>query len=257
MKYTRTHPAMTTTRIRPGERRKAERHQGRLKIAWRVLGNRHLHFGEAPLKDIGADGLCLQVDQPCPKGAVVIIQFQELGGAFAEPMLLQVQWCKELPLVGSSSSAYLVGCSFTAPLADKDLKTLLAAANHAATTLASRKEMPVKATSSSYPPLLGSKSDKRAVLRRGGFAVRVTLSCSEEGTTIEASVVNRSLKGLGILVSHPFPPGTPLTVQPSDIRGGSRSVQVEVRNCRQKGKGWFLGCRFLQAPPANVLMLLG
>jgi hypothetical protein len=48
-----------------------------------------------------------------------------------------------------------------------------------------------------------------------------------------------------------------LTVRPRDAHANIPSVQVEVRNCRQKGKEWFLGCHFLHSPPANVLMLLG
>jgi hypothetical protein len=228
-----------------------------LQIAWRVLGNRHMHFGEAPLGDVGTDGLSMHVDQPCPKGAVVVVQFQQLGGAFVEPLLLQVQWCKELASVGSNSCSYLVGCSFTAPLADKDLKALLASANQAAATPGSQKEMLAQSSTSLNPRSPGIMSDKRLVVRHGGFAVRVTLSWEEGARAIEASVVDRSWKGLGILVGQPLPPGTPLTVQPSGLRGGTGCVHVEVRNCRQRGKSWFLGCRFLQAPAANVLMFLG
>ncbi len=160
--------AMTNAETTPGDRRKTARHAGSWKVAWRALGNRHLHFGEASVKDIGTDGLALNVDHFCPKGAVVIVQFEKLGPAFAEPLLLQAQWCREVPLRGSGNSAYLVGCSFAAPLANKDLYPLLASTNGAEATLAFRKDMPAKLPPVPYPPSAASTGDKRAVMRGRG-----------------------------------------------------------------------------------------
>ena len=247
---------MITTQMTSGERRKGQRHGRSLLVAWRVLGNRTMGFGDAPLKDIGCEGLSLHVDTYCPKGSVVIVQFAGLDGIFAEPMLLQTQWCNDLPATKNGPPAYLMGCSFTVPLSDKDLRELLASARCAAASPAALKEAAAAALQHNGWVLNGT-SEKRALVRRGGFSVRVALTRADGGSPIEAAVVDRSLKGLGILVTHAFTRGTLLTVQPSDTRGGSCSVQVEVRNCRLKGKQWFLGCRFLQPPPANVLMLLG
>ena len=84
-----------TTPTKVAERRKAQRQARSLRISWRVLGNRHLRYGEAALKDIGTEGLALQVDQLCPKGAVVIVQFEGAAGQFAEPMLLQAEQSTE------------------------------------------------------------------------------------------------------------------------------------------------------------------
>jgi PilZ domain len=248
---------MDTTQTTPEERRKAQRFGRSLKVAWRVLGNRTMHFGDAPLKDIGTDGLSLQVDLYCPKGSVVIVQFAGVGGIFTEPILLQTQWCNDLPATRDGTPTYLMGCSFTSPLSDKDLRALLASAKSAAPAPALRMET-LAVPPVPHEPLSGnSSSEKRALVRRGGFTVRVALSRADGGNPTEAAVVDRSLKGLGILANHQFTRGTVLNVQPSDTRGGSCSVQVEVRNCRLKGKQWFLGCRFVQPPPANVLMLLG
>ncbi len=107
------------------------------------------------------------------------------------------------------------------------------------------------------PFLVGSASEKRSLLRRGGLSVPVTLCRAAGGTPIAACVVDRSLKGLGVLVDRPFTRGSLLTVRPNGSHAKTISVQIEVRNCRQKGNQWLLGCHFLQAPPANVLMLLG
>jgi hypothetical protein len=248
---------MTTTPTKSAERRKAERHGCSLRISWRVLGNRHLRFGEAALKDIGTNGLALQVDQFCPKGTVVIVQFPEAVECFAEPMLLQADWSSELQPSGAGTPTYLVGCSFTSPLREQDLKALLASAKNVTAAPAPPREAPANTPARLDPFLVGSASEKRSVPRRGGLTVRVLLCRAEGGTPIEAAVIDRSLKGLGILVHRSFTRGTLLKVRPRDAHEKTLSVQVAVRNCRQKGKQWFLGCRFLQTPPANVLMLLG
>jgi hypothetical protein len=247
---------MTTSPIALAERRKTQRHGCTLPVAWRLLGNRDLRFGEAPLKDISCDGLSLQVDQICSKNAVIIVQFAAEEPAFAEPMLLQARWCKELPPdTESDMPVYQIGCSFAQPLLDQDLQALLAAPRSTAIPSPPRKKRSAKASSDLWR--IGSPSEKRSALRRGGSTVRVALYWAEKDRTLEATVVDRSLKGLGIVVNHRFTRGTLLTVQPSYVRGGSCSVEVEVRHCRQKGKQWFLGCQFLKPPLSNVLILLG
>ena len=243
-----------TTQTKSAERRKAERHGHCVRVSWHLLGNRHLRFGEAALKDIGTDGLALMVDQLCRKGTVVIMQFAEVAEQFAEPMLLQAEWSREVEPAKAGTPAYMVGCSFTSPLSERDLKALLTAVKNAP---APAKEAPVKAPARMDPFLVGSASEKRSMLRRGGLTVPVTLCRAAGGTPIAASVVDRSLKGLGVLVDRPFTRGSVLTVRPHGGHAKTLSVQIDVRNCRQKGNQWLLGCHFLQPPPANVLMLLG
>ena len=246
---------MTITQTRLTERRKAARHGPNARISWRVLGNRHFRFGEAALKDISTDGLALQVDEFCPKGTVVIVQFADASERSAEPMLLQAKWTRELQPTQAGTQTYLMGCSFTSPLRENDLKTLLASAKNAAA--APKKETSAKTPATLDPFQMGSASEKRAAHRRKGLSVRVVLCRAEGGTPVEGSVVDRSLKGLGILLHRQFTRGTLLTVRPRDASDKTPSVQVEVRNCRQKGNQWFLGCHFQRVPPANVLMLLG
>jgi hypothetical protein len=50
--------------------------------------------------------------------------------------------------------------------------------------------------------------------------------------------------------------GTWWKVRPRDGDHGM-AVQVQVRNCRQQGKQWHIGCQFRSTPAANVLMLFG
>jgi hypothetical protein len=245
---------MITPQTKSVERRKAGRQARSLKISWRVLGNRDFRLGEAALKDISTDGLALQVDQLCRKGTVVIVQFEGVEERFAAPMLLQAKWCRELRVTKAGMSTYLVGCAFSSPLPEKELKALLASARNAP---ASPVAAPAKTPAKSDPFLAGSASEKRSVPRRGGLTVGVVVCRADGGTPVEATVVDRSLKGLGILIPRPLTRGTILKVRPRDAHGKTPAVEVQVRNCRQKGNQWLVGCYFLHTPPANVLMLLG
>jgi hypothetical protein len=233
------------------ERRKAKRHARSLRISWRVLGNRDFRFGEAALQDIGKDGLALKVDRFCPKGTVVIVQFEGAD----EPLLLQAAWSSEFQSTTIGAPTYVMGCAFTSPLTEKDLKALLESAKKALT--APPREASAKTPAHVDPFLVGSADEKRSLVRRGGLTVPVILYRAERGTPVEASVVDRSLKGLGILSHLPFTRGTLLNVRPRNAHEKTPAVQVQVRNCRQKGKQWLVGCHFPHTPPANVLMLLG
>jgi hypothetical protein len=232
------------------ERRKADRQLRGLRVAWRQLGNRDFHFGVAALKDIGTDGLALQIDRYCPKGTVVIVQFEGTDN----PLLLQAAWSK-LSSTNDGTPAYLMGCTFTTPLLAKDLKTLLESAKNAKAT--PQKEAAASAPVQADPFLVGSASDKRSLSRRGGLAVPVVVSYDEGGTPVMASVVDRSLKGLGILIRLPFSRGASLAVRPRGTQDKSLLVRVQVSNCRKKGDQWLVGCHFTKSPPADVLMLLG
>ncbi len=242
---------MTTSKTITAERRKVKRHARSLRVSWRQLGNRDFHFGEAALKDIGTEGLALQVDRRCPKGTVVIVRFD---GAADEPLLLQATWSSELPNK-TGTPTFLMGCSFTSPLPEKNLKALLESAQKAAA--APRIDAPAKPLPQVDPFLVGSAHEKRSLVRRGGLTVPVVVCYAEGGTPVEAAVVDRSMKGLGILVRLPFTRGTALKVRPRDTHDKSLAVQVQVRNCRQKGNEWFVGCHFTNTPSATVLMLLG
>jgi PilZ domain len=243
---------MTSSNTRRTERRKAERQSRSLPLTWRQLGNRDFHFGEAALKDIGTDGLALRVDRFCPKGTVVIVRFE---GAADEPLLLQAAWSSELPLTDDEPTAYLMGCTFTSPLSEKDFKTLLESAKKAAVD--HPKEPAAKPPLHGDPLLIGSAREKRSLVRRGGLTVPVVLCHGEGGTPIVASVVDRSLRGLGILARLPFARGTSLALRPRGTHEKSLSVRVQVRNCRKKGNQWLVGCNFTRTPPASVLMILG
>jgi hypothetical protein len=247
---------MTSTHTQTTNRRKPQRHARPLRISWRVLGNRDYHFAEAALKDISTGGLAMHVDKVCGKGTVVIVQLDGLPEPYVGPWLLQAVWSKDLP-AQHGKPAYLVGCSFTAPLQEKDLQALLEAARKVTAAPVAAKASPAKAASEVDPFVAGSAGEKRKSVRRKGVTVPVVLCRTDGGPRLDATVVDRSLQGLGILCRVRMPRGTWLKVRPRDVHDEAFSVQVEVRNCTQKGQQWHLGCQFSRTPAANLLMRFG
>lgn len=244
-----------TTHVRSAERRKTIRQPRCLRLSWRALGNRDFSYGAAALQDISTDGVAMQVEQFCKKGTVVIVQF-EAAGRWADPMLLRAEWCRGPEHAKDGATTYLVGCSFTSPLTAGELNALLASAKHALTKPASVKPALAECPAQADPFLVGSANEKRVTVRRVGLSVPVLVARSG-AAAVDAVVIDRSLKGLGILISAPVTRGTALTVRPRDTHDQAMSVQVQVSNCRQKGKQWHLGCQFPHTPAANVLMCFG
>lgn len=105
---------------------------------------------------------------------------------------------------------------------------------------------------------VGAKKERRAALRRRGNAIGIHIA--EEDSTIRpraAWVIDRSSHGLCLATGRAYPEGTPLSVRATHAPESTPWVQVLVRNCRQSGKDWELGCQFVQSPPWSVLLLFG
>jgi hypothetical protein len=249
---------MSTIPNRTAERRKAARLPRSLRISWRLLGNRDFRFGEAALKDISTTGMALQVDQSCGKGSLIIVQFDGTGDRCGEPILLRTEWAREADRAPDGTATYLVGCSFTSPFTEKELKALLDSARSAPPPQPSApKAAPAKAHPPSDPFLMGGKGEKRTLVRRAGVVVAIAMCRADGGARIDATVVDRSVRGIGILSPLPFTRGSLLKVRPCAASEKIPFVQVQVRNCRQKGKQWHIGCDFSHSPPMDLLMLFG
>jgi len=227
--------------------RRAHRHRSGAQVSWRVLG-RDSAFSTGELKDISTGGLALVVDRSCKPGTVVVV-VQLHGGATAEPMLLRAEWAKQ-----QSDSAWLLGCSFTSPLTEKETQAFLVAAQKAAQQ---RPQTPTEKAQTFDPFVVGSVKERRGAPRRGGLSIPVLVWRSEGGPRLQGAVADRSLTGLGILMRAPFASGTQLTVRPASADEKTPSVKVQVRTCRQKGTQWLVGCQFIQSPPTNILLLFG
>jgi hypothetical protein len=108
------------------------------------------------------------------------------------------------------------------------------------------------------PFIHGSAGERRASLRRGGNPVAVLISDAEtKMAPFQGWVLDRSMGGLCLSVDQEVSQGTVLSVRAANAPANVAWVQVEVKNCRQEGDAWELGCQFLRTPTWGVLLLFG
>jgi hypothetical protein len=58
-------------------------------------------------------------------------------------------------------------------------------------------------------------------------------------------------------VAEPVAESTHLSIRPTLAPESVPWVRVEVKNCHPLAGRWLLGCRYLDAPPLEVLVLFG
>jgi hypothetical protein len=97
---------------------------------------------------------------------------------------------------------------------------------------------------------------REAPRRLAGVPVQIT-SAMTLPEPIAGWALNGSATGLCLSVEQPVPRGAVLSVRPTKAPPGTPPVQVRVQRCKADARRWALGCRFVQAPPANVLGLFG
>jgi hypothetical protein len=232
------------------ERRESQRHARALSVKWRILGARDYQYAPTVIQNISTSGMAFLFDEEFKEGTVMMVQFEGVAPQFAEPILLRVE--RATP---QKNNKWQVGCSFSTPYSEDELEALLESARRGEGR-AMMSPGPVESAAPVDPFIMGSAGERRKSIRRKRSSVAVFVSRAEgRGLEIPGSIVERSLTGLGIVVSMAFPRGTALKVRLQ--HGNVAALQVQVRNCRQQEKQWFLGCQFTQTPPANVFMLLG
>jgi hypothetical protein len=100
--------------------------------------------------------------------------------------------------------------------------------------------------------------DRRRNRRRWGNPQEVAITTTTHPIEqVHGIVVNRSDRGVALLVDKAFAPETLLNVRSVEAPADVPWVCVEVRHCRTAGKNWKLGCRFQEAPPWKVLAWFG
>jgi hypothetical protein len=105
---------------------------------------------------------------------------------------------------------------------------------------------------------VGSRTEKRAAVRRKGSSVEVLICDENLSQPPDAGwVLDRSLGGLGLHVERSAPVGTVLKVRPRNAPLVAPWVEVEVRSCKSEDGILQLGCAFRKTPPYSVLLLFG
>lgn len=108
------------------------------------------------------------------------------------------------------------------------------------------------------PFVKGGKKERRAALRRRGNSIGIQILEDETNRYPRpAWVIDRSSHGLCLAASKAYAEGTTFLVRTTNAPDTTPWVQVAVKNCRQSGKDWELGCQFTQSPPWSILLLFG
>jgi hypothetical protein len=116
-----------------------------------------------------------------------------------------------------------------------------------------------RASHPQYDPFVdGSALERRTALRRKGNPVLVHISDAEaKAKPTTGWVMDRSTTGLCLQVEEAMAVRTILCVRAGDAPKGTIWIQIEVKNCRQKGNSWEIGCEFVQPPPWGIMLLFG
>jgi hypothetical protein len=126
----------------------------------------------------------------------------------------------------------------------------------------SRRETLAPSPSPEKPPepapdpfIIGSAFEKRGTIRRQGNPVEVALAEAEpKGELMRGWVVDRSMGGLCLHLYQPVTPGTILTIRACNAPPATLWIQIEIRSCRQDGKFWEVGCKYLGSPSWGQLL---
>jgi hypothetical protein len=102
------------------------------------------------------------------------------------------------------------------------------------------------------------QQDRRSAPRRAaGNRVEVFLTTDAQVTPMLGWVVDRSVGGLCLSVEEPLSEGTILNIRPRKAPQTAPWLTIEIRSCRPDGSTWEVGCRFVQPPQWNDLLLFG
>jgi HEAT repeat protein len=101
-------------------------------------------------------------------------------------------------------------------------------------------------------------TESRACPRRASKSVNVQILFGMHQIEPEpGTVLDLSDGGLGLMTRKPYNPGAMLSVRPASAGDDIPWVLVEVRHCRQVGRLWRIGCKFVRSPSYGVLVLFG
>jgi hypothetical protein len=102
------------------ERRAQLRFPGTRKAACRFLGQEADALAAACIDNVSRSGVALRMRQRAPRGAVLVITMDGIGGRFARPMLARVTNCR-----AAADGLWRIGCSFVRPLTDDEVQVLV------------------------------------------------------------------------------------------------------------------------------------
>lgn len=102
--------------------------------------------------------------------------------------------------------------------------------------------------------------ERRRAIRRGGLPTPILIVDPKGGRRakpMEAYVLDRSTGGLRLAVEKPVPVGGTLLAKPGNAPDGFEWVKVLIRNCREVGDYYEVGCQFETDLELNRLLMFG
>jgi hypothetical protein len=109
-------------------------------------------------------------------------------------------------------------------------------------------------------PPLARHDERRRSIRRGGLPTPILVVDSKGGKrarATEAYVLDRSSGGLRLALERSFPAGAALLAKPGNAPEGFEWVKLVVRNCREVGDYFELGCQFETDLELSRLLMFG
>jgi hypothetical protein len=110
------------------------------------------------------------------------------------------------------------------------------------------------------PHPLARHDERRRSIRRGGLPTPILVVDSKGGKrakATEAYVLDRSTGGLRLALERAFPAGSTLLAKPGNAPEGFEWVKLVVRNCREVGDYFELGCQFETDLELSRLLMFG
>ncbi len=107
-------------------------------------------------------------------------------------------------------------------------------------------------------PTATKPNERRRTLRRGGVPTAIHMVDPQDPKKIlEGFVLDRSSGGLRIAVEKPYPTGSAVQIRPTNAHAQSPWVTVIVRNCKETGDYFEIGCQFQEKLPWHILLMFG
>jgi hypothetical protein len=102
--------------------------------------------------------------------------------------------------------------------------------------------------------------ERRRSIRRGGLPTPILVldpKAGRKSKATEAYVLDRSTGGLRLALENPVNVGSTLLAKPGNAPDGFEWVKVVVRNCREVGDYFEVGCQFETELELNRLLMFG
>jgi PilZ domain len=117
------------------------------------------------------------------------------------------------------------------------------------------------AGSADWESLPAARADeRRRAIRRGGLPTPILIVDPKAGRrakALEAYVLDRSTGGLRLALEKPVNVGGTLLAKPGNAPDGFEWVKVLIRNCREVGDYYEVGCQFETELELNRLLMFG